>query len=157
VPLCRQRWCSRSFVGGDPASIPLNLRNYAPCLLIARDFRVLSTNLWRDPHHICSLRGSEHPFHTFGDKQPSALRDFLAGHEELNSEDADLSKLAPCLLKKVGFPDLNQYEVTLEKLMVEGRRLAREQQHVMNSKLSEEYMKNMKESNAAGGLIGLQG
>lgn len=62
-------------------------------------------------------------------------------------------ELVPCCRK--GLPVFNQVEVTLDGLVAQGRRLAQEQQMVMNHKLSQEYLKDTGPS--APGLIGLKG
>ena len=61
--------------------------------------------------------------------------------------------LVDCCRK--GLLVFNQVEVTLDGLIAQGRRLAQEQQMVMNHKLSQEYLKDTGPS--APGLIGLKG
>ena len=51
-------------------------------------------------------------------------------------------------------PDFQPVDVTLDMLLVEGHRLAGEQDRVNSLKLSVEYMKD---TGSGGSLIGLQG
>lgn len=73
---------------------------------------------------------------------------------DLDSEDADMKEFAHRLLKKVDLPDFQPVDVTLDMLLVEGHRLAGEQDRVNSLKLSKEYMKY---TGSGGSLIGLQG
>lgn len=70
---------------------------------------------------------------------------------ELVDNDADVDKLSRRLFQKDGLPSFEPVEATLQMLVDEGLRLAKQQQLVKESKLSVEYMKQQKGS---GSLIG---
>ena len=70
---------------------------------------------------------------------------------DLEDTEANMKKLSQRLLKKDSLPMFKPVDITLEMLLEEGGRLAREQQLVNDLKLSAEYMKQQKGS---GSLIG---
>lgn len=72
----------------------------------------------------------------------------------LTDEDANLSELSKRLVDKDNLPKFEAVDLTVEKLLQEGRRLAAEQDQVMNHKLSVDYMKN---TGSSASLIGLSG
>ena len=55
-----------------------------------------------------------------------------------------------------GLPTFKPVELRLEDLVAEGRRLAQEQEHVNNFKLSEEYMRDTNKG-GGGSLVGFGG
>lgn len=75
---------------------------------------------------------------------------------DITSDEADMSDLSRRLVKKEDLPEFEPVKVTLDALFQEGDRLAQEQQHVNDFKLSEEYMKDSAKSKG-GSLIGLMG
>lgn len=80
----------------------------------------------------------------------------LAG-AALTDTAADLKEVQRRLLKRDGVPVFEPVQLTLDMLVAEGERLVREQDLVNSNKLSEEYMKTLKDEMAGRTLIGLQG
>lgn len=74
---------------------------------------------------------------------------------KITDEDANLAEVSRRLVSKKGLPVFNKVEVTVDSLIAQGRRLAQEQQMVMDHKLSEDYLKDTGPSQP--GLIGLKG
>ncbi|KAK9829417.1 hypothetical protein WJX72_005740 [[Myrmecia] bisecta] len=75
---------------------------------------------------------------------------------DLADEDANMGELGRRLINREGLPTFLPQQLTLDMLMAEGARLAKEQDHVNAWKLSEDYMKDTNKG-GGGGLIGLQG
>ena len=120
---------------------------------ICLDHLFCPSNLVESPCVLCylaldffgALRGATYD---------SQIRDWIIGDvvgTELENSEANLKKLSQRLLRKEGLPTFKPVDITLEMLLKEGGRLAREQQLVNDFKLSEEYMKQQRGS---GSLIG---
>ena len=77
---------------------------------------------------------------------------------EINDlSEANMSELCRRLVLKEDLPTFEALDLTLDDLLAEGRRLAREQDFVNTQNLAKEYLKNMDDGSSAGGLLGLQG
>ncbi len=76
-----------------------------------------------------------------------------------DSEDADFKEVHRRLINKEGLPEFEPVPLSLDMLLAEGRRLVAEQDAVNSAKLSEEYMRGVKESKGRKmqSILGLQG
>jgi hypothetical protein len=70
------------------------------------------------------------------------------------TEGADVDRVNKALLNEKQRPSFESPEVTLEMLLAEGKRLVEEQDLIMQQKLSEEYMKGIKDQPQGPSLIG---
>ena len=70
--------------------------------------------------------------------------------------EANMSELCRRLVLKEDLPTFEKLSLTVDDLLKEGRRLAREQDFVNSQNLAKEYLKNM-DDGSDGGLVGLSG